>query len=335
MDRYDYKGTAESIDFILKPVVQDWSAFRSALSSYEGISEDEKAKYINIINGTGSFADMEQEMKKLSTYKKIFNDVYPGLRTAQTEVLTVKPKKTNAEISVLAKSITGGEVEADTLTTEELMFSATLTPSLEEKAAIYKAAADATGKWEAHNNLAAVHLEMAMKGDDSKLDGAATQLEIAMNKNDNAAVQANMVALHILRGNYEEAYALVREVNGDSDVNARIAAMQGALEVRMGSYEFAQTSFASAAESETVNIDKGLAYLLNRDYIEADREFAKVETKESYYLQAVSAARQNMRDKVRENLIKAVDTEPALKEKMLNDLEFANFKDEVTVAVND
>ena len=334
MDRYDYEGTADLINFMLKPVVQDWSAFKAALASYEGISEEEKSEYTRIINGTGSFADMEKEMKKLPTYKKVFNEVYPSLRTAQTEVLTVKPKKTNPEISILAKAITNGEAEADTLTTEELMFSATLTPSLEEKAAIYKAAADATGKWEAHNNLAAVHLEMAMKGDDSKLDGAATQLEIAMNKNDDAIVQANMVALRVLQGNYEEAYALVKGVNGSNDVAAKTAAMQGALEVRMGEYEQAKASFASAAESESVNVDKGLAYLLNREYIEADREFAKTETKESYYLRAVSAARQSMKDEVRENLTKAVDAEPALKEKIINDLEFANFPDEVKTALN-
>ncbi|MBC6426325.1 MAG: hypothetical protein GDA51_07620 [Ekhidna sp.] len=334
MDRYDYKGIANSIDFILKPVVQDWSAFKTALASYEGISKAEKAKYTNIINGTGSFVDMEKEMKKLSTYKKVFNDIYPGLRIAQTEVLTVKPKKTNVEISILAKAITNGEAEADKLTTEELMFSATLTPSLEEKAAIYKAAADATGKWEAHNNLAVVHLEMAMKGDDSKLDGAATQLEIARNKNDNAVVQANMGALHVLQGNYEEAYATLKEVSESNNVNPKVSAMKGSLEVRMAKYDEAKASFTSAAESNSVSINKGLAYLLSGDYSQADATLAEVNTAESYYLQAVSAARQNQPDGVDLYLSKAVQAEPSLKGKALNDLEFANFATEVNRAVN-
>ncbi|MEQ9007936.1 MAG: hypothetical protein RLP12_08640, partial [Ekhidna sp.] len=116
MDRYDYKGAADSIDFILKPVIQDWAAFKAALASYEGISADDKKAYNNIINGSGSFVEKEKEMQKLSTYKKVFNDVYPGLRSAKTEVLTVKPKKSNAEIAVLAKAIVNGEAEADTLT---------------------------------------------------------------------------------------------------------------------------------------------------------------------------------------------------------------------------
>ena len=333
MGRYDYQGMADEINFILKPIVQDWSAFNSALAAYEGLSNDEKREYTRIITGTGSFVDKEKELKKLSTYKKVFKDIYPGLRSAQTEVLTVKPKKSNTEISVLAKAITNGDAEVDTLTTEELMFSATLTPSLEEKAAIYKAAADATGKWEAHNNLAAVHLEMAIKGDDSKLDGAATQLEIAMNKNSNAIVQANMGALQVLQGNYAEAYATLGEVSGSNDVNAKVAAMKGAQEVRMAKYDDAKASFASAADSDAVTVDKGLAYLLSGDYSQADNNLSEVSSADANYLLAVSAARQNNAADVGKYLAEAVKLNPELKDMALNDLEFASFADAVNNAV--
>ena len=154
MKKYDYKGMADSIKFILKPVVDDWNSFKAALAAYNGISSDEKAAYLNIINGGGSFEDQEKQMKKLSTYKKVFKDVYPGLRTAKTEILTIKDKKTDAEISVLAKQIAqGGSLDA--LSFEELLYSATLTPSLDEKVAIYTAATKKGTNWNAHNNLAA------------------------------------------------------------------------------------------------------------------------------------------------------------------------------------
>jgi outer membrane protein OmpA-like peptidoglycan-associated protein len=39
MKRYDYKGMADSIEFILKPVIQDWSEFKDALTEYDGISD--------------------------------------------------------------------------------------------------------------------------------------------------------------------------------------------------------------------------------------------------------------------------------------------------------
>ncbi|NQZ76825.1 MAG: hypothetical protein HRT61_12110 [Ekhidna sp.] len=335
MDRYDYKGAADSIDFILKPVIQNWNAFKAALASYDGISSDEKADYNKIINGSGSFVEKEKEMQKLSTYKKVFDNVYPGLRTAKTEVLTVKPKKSNAEISILAKAITTGDADADTLTIEELMFSATLTPSLEEKAAIYKAAADKSGMWQAHNNLGATHIEMALKGDDSKLDGAATQLEIAMNKmSSSAEVQSNMAAVQVLQGNYAAAYETLGGVSSSSnDINGKVNAMKGALEVRMAEYTKAKGSFASAKNSKNVMVDRGLAYLLSGDYSMADAEFKQVDRADAYYLLAVSAARQSNASDVGMNLKKAVDAEPSLKDKALNDLEFTNFADAVNQAV--
>lgn len=333
MKQYDYMGMADSIEFIKKPVIQDWTAFKSALSAYDGISEDEKKSYTVIINGTGSFVDKEKEMKKLATYKKVFNDVYPGLRTAKTEVLTVKPKKSNAQIAILAKSIVSGDAEVDTLSIEELMFSATLTPSLEEKASIYKAAADASGMWEAHNNLAAVHIEMAKKGDMSKLDGATTQLEIAMNKDDNATVAANMGAVLILQGSYEEAYSTLSDASGSNEVNSKIAAMKGGLEVRMAKYDEAKASFASAKMDDDATIDRGLAYLLSGESSAAESELSKVETADAYYLSAVAAARQNKADEVVSNLKKAVDAEPSYKDMALNDLEFTNYADAVNTAI--
>jgi outer membrane protein OmpA-like peptidoglycan-associated protein len=101
MKKYDYQGMADEVKFILKPVVDDWSEFKNALAAYEGITSDQKSEYLNIINGGGSFEDQEKQMKKLKTYNKVFKDVYPGLRTAKTEILTIKDKKTDAEISVL------------------------------------------------------------------------------------------------------------------------------------------------------------------------------------------------------------------------------------------
>ncbi|HNC32030.1 MAG TPA: hypothetical protein PKX08_18600, partial [Cyclobacteriaceae bacterium] len=129
MKKYDYKGKADSIQFILKPVVEDWTGFKNALASYDGISFEQKSEYMNIINGGGSFEDQEKQMKKLSTYKKVFKDVYPKLRTAKTEILTLKDKKTDAEIAVLSKQVASGSLSADTLSLEELLYSATLTPS--------------------------------------------------------------------------------------------------------------------------------------------------------------------------------------------------------------
>lgn len=70
MKRYDYKGMADSIDFILKPVVEDWTDFKKALAAYSGISDAQKSEYTKIVNGSGSFEEKEDKLQKLSTYKK-------------------------------------------------------------------------------------------------------------------------------------------------------------------------------------------------------------------------------------------------------------------------
>lgn len=335
MRRYDYKGAADSIEFILKPIVQNWNAFKAALATYDGLSSDEKSMYNNIINGSGSFVEKEKEMRKLSTYNKVLNNVYPGLRSAKTEVLTVKPKKSNAQIAVLAKAITTGDAEADTLSIEELMYSATLTPSLEEKAAIYKAAADKSGSWEAHNNLGATHIEMALAGDKSKLDGAATQLEIAAKKNSTSAtVQSNLAAVNALQMDYAQAYIILNKVTGASnEVAGKVKAMKGSIEVKNGQYDEAKASFASAKMNDASNIDKGLAHLLTGEYSQADAAFGKVDNATASYLMAVSAARQNNAAGVGTNLKKAVDAEPSYKDMALNDLEFTKYADAVNQAV--
>ena len=178
-----------------------------------------------------------------------------------------------------------------TLSNEELMFSATLTPSLEEKAAIYKAAADKTGAWQAHNNLGATYLEM------NNLDDATTQLEIAANKNSSSAiVQANLGAVQALQNDYDKAYNTLSAVSGGSnDVNAKVSSMKGALEVRMAEYDKAKASFNSAELNDAANIDKGLAYLLRGEYTQASAAFGQVSGDDlsgtAAYLSAVAAAR--------------------------------------------
>jgi hypothetical protein len=86
MKKYDYKGVADSINFIPKAVVDDWNALKAALANYDGITADDKSQWLNIINGGGVFEESEKKLQKLPTYRKVFKDVYPGWRAAKTEI---------------------------------------------------------------------------------------------------------------------------------------------------------------------------------------------------------------------------------------------------------
>lgn len=334
MRKYDYQQQADEIKFILKPVIQDWNEFKNALADYDGITSEQKTEYLNIINGGGTFESQEDQLHRLRTYRQVFRDVYPKLRTAKTEILVLKDKKSDAEISVLSKQITQNQTNADTLSLEELMYAASLTPSLEEKAAIYEAATKKGTNWHAHNNLGAVYIAQAQENEDnaeSLADRAQAQLDIAARLNGSAPeIHANLASVNMLKGNPYAAYDHANQaLNGglSGDNAAGLNGVKGAAEIYMGRYQDAVRS-TSAASDEAENLfNKGLAQLLNKDYQNALTSFNEATSKDSnlavaYYGAAIAAARSGNDDQVVSNLTKAVSSDPSLKEAALSDLEF-------------
>lgn len=335
MKKYDYQGMADEIRFILKPVVDDWSAFKSALSTYSGISAAEKAEYENIINAGGTFPEVEEKLSKLSTYKKVYKDIYPGLRTAKTEIFTVKKKKTDIEISVLAKQMVSGQAGNDALSMEEFLYAASLTPSPEEKEAIYQAATKMGSSWVAHNNLAAVWLNQGIQNPARMKEmaaKAASQLEIAARLRSSNEVNANMATVALAQGNAWKANSLAtRALNGASnDISRGVNGVKAASEIYMARYAQAISS-ASAAAGTPVNLfNRGLAQLLNKEYAKASASFAEATRANSsyaiaYYGAAVAAARQGEDANVITNLTNAVKFDQNLKAAALSDLEFSKW----------
>ncbi|MEQ9591755.1 MAG: hypothetical protein RLN86_04120 [Cyclobacteriaceae bacterium] len=335
MKKYDYAGMADSINFILKPIVEDWAEFKAALAAYDGITSDQKSEYLNIVNNGSNFVEQERALRKLSTYRQVFRDIYPGLRTAKTEILTIKDKKTDAEISVLAKQITQGTMKADTLSFEEMMYAASLTPSLEEKEAIYTAATKKGTNWNAHNNLGAVYIAMAIANPSSMSDmasKAASQLEIAARLRETPEVHANLASVALMMGNpYKAASHTSKALSGASgDLTRGVNGVKGACEIYMAKYDAAVRSESSALDTDVNLFNKGLAQVLNKDYANASTSFAEATRKNSnyaiaYYGAAVAAARSGNADGVVNNLTSAVKIDPSLKEKALTDLEFAQW----------
>lgn len=336
MKKYDYKGKADSIKFILKPVIEDWTEFKNVLSNYNGITSEQKTEYLNIVNSGGTFEQQEKQLQKLPAYKKIFKEVYPALRTAKTEILTVKDKKTDAEISVLSKQITQGQTNADTLSYEEMMYGATLTPSMEERASIYEAATKKGTNWNAHNNLGAVYIAQAIENPTnaaSLADKALAQLQIAAKIKETPEVWANLASVHLLKGNPYAAYnsaskALSAGLSGDNA--AGLNGVKGASEIYLAKYSDAVRSESSASDLAENLFNKGLAQILNKDYQNALTSFKEATSKNSnfgaaYYGAAIASARLGNAEGVVSNLTSAVKAEPTLKEGALSDLEFAKF----------
>ncbi len=344
MSRYDYKGVADSIEFILKPVVESWTEFRRALDNYGKLSDSQLDQYLAVIDGSGTFEDKEKALRSLPRYQDIFETVYPTLRTAKTEILTVKPKKSNAEIAVLAKGVAGGDVDADTLSSEEMLFAGTLTPSADEKIAIYSASTKKDGSWVAHNNLAAAHLEKATKTNSNQqlVADALTQLEIASKKKDAAEIHANMGAAYMMQQEYAKAYESLNkalEYSPSNKLKTDINTLKGVIEIRMANYDAAKASLASGKTGPWATYNRGLAHLLSKDYAAADSFFGDAAGKndkiaaDAYYLRAVTAARRNSPADITSNLAEAVKLNNDLKDKALNDLEFSDYANAVNEGV--
>lgn len=331
MKKYDYKGMADSINFITKDVVRNWGAFKDSLALYDGISSEEKSAYLDIVNGAGSFEEKEDQLHKLSTYNKVLKELYPKLRLAKTEILTVKEKKTDAEIAVLAKMIGDGSAPADTLSEEELMYAGTLTPSLKEKEAIYTAATKMSGSWNAHNNLGAVYVAMAMEGNADAADKAQAQLEIAANKNATAQVHANLASVALMQGNAYKAYDHLTKASGLSGDDAQgVNGVKGAVHIMIAKYSDAVSAESNATNTAVNLFNKGLAQVLNKDYQNAMTSFKEAAAKDSemalaYYGAAIASAHLGNAADVYENVKNAVKADPELKGKALGDLEFAAY----------
>ena len=335
MDKYDYKGIADSIDFIIKPIIDDWTVFKKELRIYKELSSDEKSEYLNIVNGSGTFEEKEKSLKKLPTYKKVFNEVYPKLRIAKTEILKVKEKKTDAEISILAKKITDRAASTDVLSEEEMMYAASLTPSLSEKEAIYKEATKKSGSWNSHNNLGATYIAQFMQNaDNTKADMALTQLEIANNKKESAQAYANLGSVYLMQGNAYKANEVLKKaasMSGSNELTKGMNGVKGVTEIIMARYSDAISSASSAENNATNAFNKGLAQLLNKDFQNAIGSFddaIEMNSKHAManYGAAIANARLNSKvEDVVKYLKNAISIDPELKNKALNDLEFQAF----------
>ena len=337
MDKYDYQGMASQIRFIQKPIVQDWTGLKNMLASYSGITEAQKSEWTSIINGTGSFEQKEKQLQKLSTYKKVFTDIYPKLRTAKTEVLTVKPKKSREQIATMAMQIANGSASADGLSLEEMLYAAANNPSLSEKQKIYEAAAKKNDTYVVHNNLGAVHLQMAMQTSGREMTNhvstALNHFNISNQKQANVFAQANMGMALAMQNNLwgaHDALTKAAGMNPNNEVSQGVNGAKGYVEIKVGRYDLAIGSLNRATNRSVDQFNKGLVQLLRKDFRNAQSTLESVISSDrgyvvAHYAAAVAAARQDNENKVIEHLRNAINADSSLKAKAMSDLEFRQF----------
>lgn len=337
MKRFNYGKKADSIEFVTKALIQNWQPLKDSLAIDPSFSAEEKTEILAIVDGPGTYVDQEKELEKLTSFPKLLFTLYPKLRLGQTEILTLKAKKSDATISVLAKTISEGGTPTDTLSDKELSYAATLTPILAEKEAIYLAATKKNDSWQAHNNLGAVRLEMAKKASgDAQLamiDKAITNLEIARARMETAEVYANLATAYLMKNDadkVDDCFKKSQSLSGNSEAKRVTNSVKGIVDAKRGNYNSALSMLSNGMDEATTTYNKGLTQLLKNEYSAAYSTLEELAATGStnasvYYVQAIAAARQNKESEMGTKLKKAVSLNPELKAKAVNDLEFLNF----------
>ncbi|OHX67830.1 tetratricopeptide repeat protein [Flammeovirga pacifica] len=319
--------------FVTKPVVENWSAFKAILKDSDKFTDAEKDEILSVVNGSGDFVSKQLKLQSLASYKKLFRYVYPPLRNAKSEILEIKDKLDPEVIKSRATSIADGQMALDSLSTPELLYAAQFATDLDAKVKIYEAAIRKDDSAIAHNNLGATYFAQAKAADADAaaalIEKAIPHFETAAKSNSMPEAYANLAGAKLMKGDVEGAQADIAKANSSNpSVAATTNAVKGYVALSEGDYDGAIQYFSSAGDDATVLYNKGLAYLLKAeksgatDFSQATSAFGEsINAKDNawaHYGNAIVAARQSKAD----DAIKEIKAAGDLKTKAAQDLEF-------------
>lgn len=291
------------------PKGEDWSGFEAAVRASD---LEDKNLIIRVLEMTQDINKREQEIINMAkTYKELEKEILPSLRRTQLNVVYDKIGWSDDELKNLSKT------KADTLTIEELLFTAALYEDLGEKMRVYKlAAANFPQDWRGHNNVGYVYY---MQND---LANAKANFQKANDLKENPVTLNNLGIIARIEGDRDKATKLLTSaVSAGSEVKYNL----GIIDIQNGDYAKAIGNFGG---ENTFN--KALAQTLNKDYSAALKTLdasIDAESAMGYYLKAVIGARQDNLDMVVNNLKSAIAKDSGLKAKAAKDREFIKFFD--------
>jgi Flp pilus assembly protein TadD/outer membrane protein OmpA-like peptidoglycan-associated protein len=294
------------------PKGEDWDGFKADLMKIDDnkISADEKDRLIRIVEMTSDKQEREKQIQNLAaTYKTIEKDILPKLRRSKINVVYDLTGYSDEELKAISK------MKPDSLTVEELLFTATLTDDLEEKLRLYKEVEKIyPNDWRGSNNVGYIYFVQ------NKLGDAKTQFEKSNGIQENPFSLNNLGIIARINGDRATAKELLaRAGEAGSDVNKNIAI----IDILEGNYEAAVGKFGSDA-----SFNKALAQLLAGNAEAAKSTLNSSDAKETamgHYLAAIISARQDNETEAVSSLKSAFAKDAALKATAAKDAEFIKF----------
>ncbi|MDP4238054.1 MAG: tetratricopeptide repeat protein [Bacteroidota bacterium] len=306
------KKLKTSINLNSKFTPEDWAGFQALM---EKSNIQDKQVILRVLTMYNDPEERERQIKNLSVaFKQIAEEILPQLRRSKLKLTVDVTGKSDEEIAKLAKD------DASKLTVDELLYAATLTNDLSEKATIYQKVTelfptDVRG----FNNLGSVKYQQGNVEDASRYFAKALEIDpTSADVNFNAGLGS--LAKNDL-GKAEEYFGKAAGTTGN------VGQGLGTINIIRGDYSKAKSYFGSTATNNAA-----LLQILNADYSGARNTLSAVAKPNATtsYLGAIIGARTNDRDAVYSNLKNAVKQDGSYASKAVKDIEFSKFATDET-----
>jgi tetratricopeptide (TPR) repeat protein len=289
------------------PKGEDWDGLKELISKS---NHEDKNIIVAVAEMESDPTKREQEIKALSTtYKFLDKDIFPQLRRSQMVLNYTEFGLTDEELKATSQSA------PQTLSVEELLFTAGLVSDKEEKLRLFnevikKDASDYRG----FTNAGVILYNKKMTTEANKM------FTKAYNADKNAITSNNMGVVKRQAGDIAGA----AELFGDATATGDAAKYNmGLINIKKGEYSNAISNMGS-----TNTFNKALAQTLNKDYSSASSSLAnstEANTAKGLYLKAVIASRNGNESEVISSLVKAFEKDSSLRAKAKKDREFIKY----------
>lgn len=305
----ELKKVKTSVTIDSKFTSEDWDGFQKLM---ESSNIQDKQVILSVLSMYTDPEQREREIKNLSNvFKSIAEQILPELRRSRLKLTVDVTGKSDAEIAQFAKN------DTSKLSLEELLYAATLTQDLNEKADIYaKATVKAPDCYRTYNNLGVVKYQMGKVDEAARLFAKALELKSTPDVNYNAGLCA------LAKGDLSKAEVSFGKAAG---TKGNLSNALGTISIIKGDYVKAKSFFG-----KTTTNNAAILQILDGNYNGARATLDAVAQPNALtsYLNAIVGARTNNRDAVYAGLRKAVSMDAAYKVKANNDIEFAKFNTE-------
>ena len=297
------------------PKGEDWDGFKTKL---QASNIEDKDMIIRVLGMYNDDAKREEEIKNMAqTYTILAEEILPPLRRSVITINAEEEAKTDDELKKLVKE------NPSELTSEEILYTATLYNNLNQKLEVYKTEqATHPEDWRGHNNVGWVYVQQ------NKIEAAKAEFEKANKASANEkVVMNNMGVVTRMMGDREAAMGYYEKAKGaGKEVNYNI----GILNIMDGDYEDAVSNMSGM---NTFNA--ALAQMLNGNTDGAINTIEASDAKasaEAYYLKAIVGARTSNKEMLLQNLKAAIEKDSNLQAKAKKDAEFLEFREDEAVS---